>query len=447
MKVLLLSRDEKHAFLLDQLTREGNEVALLSKYNTGVWDGLVNRVGSLGDALSWEPEVVLVDQPGLGPAAKRFREAGVPVVGSIPLASRIEKDYLFAINFLDAAGIPTCDYQEFTDVSDACEYVQCGAHPWRMVCSDCSSETFPDEVQLQIYLETLEANNKVPQRFALMRDFPGLADNQLQLSSEFWLCGFVNSRGLMNPCLGFRVSSGFLPGGMGIPTIEGVTIQNIPSGHRIIGMTLKKLVPSLSNMGYVGPVFLGCTVEAPSAETDWRSRLCCTNFSLTAPDGFWACFLRGLEISFSFFLDRLLNPRRPDNPYDFWVGHVSSRKLTVPPYPLTEARWLSQEQKRKLVQECLPPDPQITRQEPNIYWAGVRDDRQGGYEIIHPTVGYLTGKGATYLESLVEVRNQLQSSRIPFVQALVEPDPLWEMDLYPVSVLREEEEEDEDEDE
>lgn len=432
MKVLLMSQNEQHAFLLRQLQLEGNEAMMLVRESTGSWEGIVDRGNSLQDALTFHPDVVIVDSPGFGPLVKRLRESELKVFGGGGIHDRLSEDFLFGMQMLENAGVETCDYQEFRDVVDASEYVAGQEQPWYIRFPDGSGVGCNDTISCQMTLEQLSSDGKIPKRFALQKGFPDFVGGSkansmhVMLRPQEFLVGLFNERGLMNPCLSMQVTGNLLPGEQGISTIEGVTLRQLPFDNQLVGQTLKRLEASFKSLNYTGFVFLGIIHEFREVEDKGYNDLvpCVVDFSLTPPPGFWAAFLRGLEIRLDFWLDRVLNPRRDNTPYDWFQGWVTSRKLTVPPYPLTEAPWLTPKDRFELARQHLPPI-YFAKEDWGIYWNQIARSGEG-LKVVGPHVGYLVGRGVDYYASLQEIRNTTDCLQIPWRQVKVDPDPFYE---------------------
>jgi hypothetical protein len=435
VRVLLLSRDERNAFLLHRLQQEGNDVMLLTNQGMGSWSGLIERATSPQQAAAWKPDVVLVDSPGFGPVLKRFAEMGFPIIGGSGFHDRVERDFMLGMSLLDTVGVPTTEYHDFSDISTASEYVHGKHHPWRMVFPNRTSEGFPDDVALQYRMEEMVANQNMPPRFALTRDFPSMNGNSMTLRSQFIMVGMMGAKGLMNPVMALQISNNLLDDDQGIMTQEGCTLVPMPMSHPLVALTLSRLSLSLLNLNYRGPVFLDCVTEPPMNENEWQGRVCVHNFGMTVPDGFWAAFIRGLEMTFEWFLDRLLNPRSHPTPFEFFQGVVSARKISVPPYPLTEAPWLSQEARESLL-KMMPP-VKLPFESGAVYWNGIRrNGSDSTVELVHPVIGYLTGRAGDYQGSLEQIRSEAEQIRIPYAQVKTSPDRTFEVDMLPVELAR-----------
>ena len=434
-KILLLSGNTKSAFLIQRIVAEGCEARILCRDSGQALDNLVDFCTTPQEALEWEPDLILVDTPGFGPIVKRFREAGIPVIGGGSFSDRMDSNHLAALNFAEASGIPTTEYEEFDDVADASEYVHGKDQPWAMIWGDGQQQSFMTATDLQMHLEKIDAEGATPTRFALMRDYPVFTaphqkENnvyccEMSITTQFVIAGFVNPRGVMDPCFGFKVCEGLMDYHQGIYTIEGLTMFKVPLANSVPQLMLVPLAESLNKLSYQGPVFVGCVVEPPSRMNNYESRIAAHRVSLTPPPGFWAAFTKGLEMSLVYFLDRLVNPTRPRTPFEWTSSYVTARKLSVPPYPMTEAPWLEPSQRAELAKFL--PDLTLPPVD-TVYWNGVRMNGVG-FKLVSPVAGYVTGKGESYMESLDAVRNEIRSLRVPWVQARLSPETTFELDM------------------
>lgn len=420
MKILLMSKDERNAFLLKRLIDEGNEVKLLTRRGTGSWDGIIDKAGAPSEALAWGPDVVVVDTPGFGGVVKRFRERGLKVVGGGAYNDKTDEDYVTTMMFLEASGCSVCDYQDFRDINEAHKYIQGKDQLWRFIFPHRESRTFQGWQELSIFMDKLDLEGRLPVKFILARAHGQHSEklneqpyDPVPLRGDFTVAGFVNSRGVMDPCFILSRCCGLVGENQGIPTTEGVTLTRLPQDHPVVALTIGKVQENLYGLGYEGPVFFDCTVEGSYADGA-RPTVKALDFTLTPPDGFWAAFARGLEMPLHYFFDRLLNPRRPRTPFEFTAAYVSSRKITIPPYPLTEAPWLNEKQQYAL-HSAMPPMVPI-HDNGHVYWNGIRGAGDGMKEIVHPVVGYVTGKAGNPHGSLEEIRREAMSIKIPYSQ-------------------------------
>lgn len=425
-KVLLLDKDEQNVFLLKRLQDEGCEVALLTPRGGSISNHFP-RVANGREALDWAPDYVLCGSSGFGAYLKRFREMGCAVIGGGPVTDKLDSDVITALAYLDAAGVPTPDYQAFTNVAEATDFVLSATkdQPWRLVLSSRDSAPFASGLDLAEDLERRHEEGTLPNQFLVHRDFPGITHNRLDMWSSFQLIGFVHEKGLMNPTFAASVAKTE----RGIPTTEGVSMTPLPTSNPLVKLTLDRLSQGLGKINYVGPITLGCLVLPGIGDDWWKDKVVVHNLSITPPDGFWAAFLAGLEMPLHYFLERLTHPARNYNPCDFWRGCVSSRKLSLPPYPMTEAPWLDQAKKDELL--TMLPSVKVPYK-PDIMWNGVQPTEEGA-TVLQPVLGYLVGKGGTFLVTMQEIRSEFDALSIPCVQAQCDLGETFEVDMLPVT--------------
>lgn len=395
MKILLISKDERNAFLLQRIQDEGHEAKLLSRQVMGVWDGPMAK--SPKDALDWGPDIILVDGTGFGDLVQWFRDRDIPVVGGTSFADKLAKEYSTSLLFLEASKVTIPEYYDVETAEGIDDYLRATDRPWRVVGGDRHFRAFDDMARLEAFLES----NPEYKNFVMVPDL------QLPGTTQFRLGGFINRRGLMNPA--FRVVSveGPLEG-----VSEGVTLKRLASGHPVVQATLGKVADRLYSMGYQGTVFVDCHAAIEDPEMD-DNEVVVSDLTLNPPDGFWASLLRGLEMPVHFFLDRLVNPRRPDTPWEFSSQFVSSCKLSMPPYPMVEADWVTPEQRKTLLQ--MMPKAKFYA-DSHIYWNGVSRTKDGMLKPLAPILGYLTGKGESSEESWVEIQGAKRDLKSPYAQ-------------------------------
>lgn len=434
MKVCLVAQNENHAFLLNELQKEGQETMLLSREDTGSWAGLVKRAEGPESVLEWKPDLAIFDGPGFGPMAHKFQDSyGIPVFNGGRFHDRIYNDFMIGMDLMDVNHVETPAMQKFTNVADAMEYILDQDHPWQFRYPDGRSHTCPTPQDMQIFLESLAKDP--PASFILQKAYGELGPRGCWARPEFYLAGLFNEKGLMNPCLYFQSAHNLLPEDLGIRSDEGVTLYPVPLKTELVQQTLKKLELSMKAVKYTGWVFIGCIMDRRANTRRKKTHLMdptemvpvVTSVSLSPPSGFWAAFLRGLKMPLNLFLDRAAFPRSSNTPYEFWPGWVCSRKVTVPPYPFSEAHWLSDADRTRI--KSMIPDTFVPREEWGVYWNNVASDGSGGLEVVGPVVGYAVGRGSSQNESIRQVRDIVHSLPLPCKQAKVEPDPVCEFDI------------------
>lgn len=437
MKVLLVSRNENHAFLLHELVKEGQQAMLLSREDTGAWEGLVKRAGNAQEALEWGPDIALFDGPGFAPMVERASKAGVRVCNGGKFHDRLCSDFMFGMDLLGVNHVFTPDIARFTSVADASEHMIGKDHPWMYRGTSGPPHITQSPLDMQMFLESVPDGDP----FYLQRAYSPLFGDTFLARPEFWLAGFFNEKGLMNPAVYFQRSHNLLPDGLGVPTEEGVTLFSVPKDAELAQQALGSLELSLKALGYTGWIFLGCimdyaehTKKSPRIRTRSKEPIeprkivpVVTECTPHPPDGFWAAFLRGLRMPLHLFLDRACKPLSRNTPFEFWNGWVCSRKVTVPPYPFTEAPWIGTPDRIHL--HGLLPRITLPKEEWGVYWNSVSDNGASKLEVVGPVVGYAVGRGDSQHEAIREVRNVVQSLPIPCKQAKVEPDPVCEFDL------------------
>jgi hypothetical protein len=223
------------------------------------------------------------------------------------------------------------------------------------------------------------------------------------------------------------ISYNLLPNQQGIPTVEGVNLRACDMDSEETQKTLRKLEKTLGVVNYHGFVFLGCHTDYEKGER----KTVVVDLQVSPPDGFWAAFARGLEMPMGLFFDRACNPKRRSNtPYEFYKpGYIVSRKLTLPPYPYTEASWVTPKSRLQMAREGIPAT-RFFRQKWGVYWNDVfqAEGDKGFLQACGPLLGYVVGRGETYVEAVGNCQDQVSSIQIPYAQIKVD-DSLAEFNL------------------
>lgn len=431
MKFLLISEDESNAFLLDRLQVENHETRWLAKSaHPEAWNGILTKSAGLQEAMEWQPDITIVDGVGFGPVAKRLRDAGLKVFGGGRLQDRMAEDWLYSMSLLDTLKVATHGVEKFTSVAEASEFIHAKEQPWYFRGPDGTGFGTDSTQAMQECLEEMYQAGRVPDVFTLQRGFPSMRGNQIRLHPEFFLAGMFNERGLMDPVLQIQAAYNLLPDRQGIDTCEGVTVTSLKIDDPDVLATLRKCEPMFKQMQYNGWAFMG-VIYGENEAGDIGPIV--TDFFLTPPPGFWACFAGGLKMQLGLFLDRAVNPSRPNTPFEFWEGVVSSRLLSVPPYPMTEAPWISSEMRQSLLQQI--PPIKISYADWGVFWNSIRQNGSPSTaELTGPKVGWIVGRAPHwgYEESLRQIRNTAEGLPIPFKQCKTDPDPVYEFNVSPL---------------
>lgn len=435
MRFLLISQDESNAFLLDRLQAEKHETRWLAKEaHPDAWDGILPKAAGLQEAIDWGPDITIVDGIGFGPIVKRLRDSGLKVFGGGRLQDRMAEDWLYSMNLLDTIKVPTHEVEKFTSIPEASEHIHAKEQPWYFRWPNGDGFGAHSTQAMQCKLEEMYQAGTCPDCFTLQRGFPTIHGNQIRLHPEFYLAGMFNERGLMDPVLQIQASYNLLPDRQGISTCEGVTVTQLRISDSCCEQTLRKCEPMFKSMQYSGWAFMGM-VYGERKDDEYGPVV--TDFFLTPPPGFWACFTGGLKMELGLFLDRAVNPNRPNTPFEFWDGVVSSRLLSVPPYPVTEAPWLSEASKTILIQSM--PPIKIPYADWGVFWNGVKREGEAGSVVLTgPKVGWIVGRSDRYEDSLLQIRNTAEGLPVPFKQCKIDPDPVWEFNVSPVYTRRQE---------
>lgn len=138
MKVLIIGSGGREHALAWKCAQDADEV-LVAPGNAGTaTEPKVRNVAVSADDIEALAKLAQVEQVGLtivGPEAPlvagivdRFSELGLPCFGPTAAAAQLEGSKAFSKDFLARHDIPTADYQNFTDLDAALDYIRtCGA--------------------------------------------------------------------------------------------------------------------------------------------------------------------------------------------------------------------------------------------------------------------------------------------------------------------------------
>jgi len=183
MRYLILSKYGDGLALSYRLQDEGNQVKAFLTYKPydKVGQGWIDRVESLDEGLSWEPDVVVCDRNNVTSEAEHCRDEGFLVFGASPLHKRLEEDRPFALGIVEKYGILVPDWQEFSASAEAIKFLKANKGKW--VLKFGSGDSIPtrlteSEEDAIAYLE----DTKPKQPFIVQEHI----DGKLELNTEAW---------------------------------------------------------------------------------------------------------------------------------------------------------------------------------------------------------------------------------------------------------------------
>lgn len=107
MRIALVAKDARKAFLLRRLQEEGCDVLLLTK--KVVPENLVPTISDPEELEKWKPDIALFVDTGGGLFAKHLQDKGIKVVGSGLLHDHLDKDPEYASVLASRVKVPVVD--------------------------------------------------------------------------------------------------------------------------------------------------------------------------------------------------------------------------------------------------------------------------------------------------------------------------------------------------
>lgn len=207
MKVLVIGSGGREHALAWKLSAEGWDV-LVAPGNAGmarhfaVGDSSANdRMRLLELCKSYDPSLVLIgpEDPLISGLADMFRENGFSTFGPGVEASRLEGSKSFSKDMMKRAGVPTADYQSFSNSDLAKEYVRSRFSMGQQVAVKASGAALGKGVVV------CESEGEAIEAVSMMMDSGGLGEagrtvviEDRLIGREFSLLTLVSDQGMMS---------------------------------------------------------------------------------------------------------------------------------------------------------------------------------------------------------------------------------------------------------
>lgn len=304
------------------MAQEGHDVSAIVKNEKYVeaLGGLVTVMPGAEVYVAEKYDLIVWDATGNGKHADEAAATGVPTIGDSSLADELENNRLFALEFMQRAGLTVAPYEAFDDPSDGIRHIK--KRNKRMVFKpigeqDDKSTTYVSRSAEDMlrYFDVLFRSAKV-ERYILQDYVEGV-----EVSTEV----YVNPKGYyaLNHTLETKK---FMDGDLGPNTgCSGSLCWMAKTENLIFMKGLKKCVEPLQEMGYSGPIDLNTIITASgdAVALEFTPRF---GYDATA------LLARLLPIGFGDFLYAVaavegvpdLTPKHP---------FCASVRLSIPPYP------------------------------------------------------------------------------------------------------------------
>jgi phosphoribosylamine--glycine ligase len=299
------------------LLREGHEVRVHASDPefAATFDGLVERVPSWRDALTWvgADGLVLFEKVGQGAVQDALRAEGYQVIGGSALGDRLEYDRGFGQQALRDAGLQTAPALDFQDAAAAAAWLR--AHPGRTVLKHFNNAR-------ATFVGDHETGADVLYQLARAPAGPVLLMPRI-VGIEVGVGAYFDGKRFLDPaCIDFEHKR-FFPGEIGEMTGEMGTLVSYRGAGPIMRATLKRMEPMFEAARHVGYVNLNMIVNEDGI---WPLEFTCRfgnpGFAILAPlqaAGWGDLFqrmLRGGAVDFPTF-----------------PGWCTGIVLTIPPFP------------------------------------------------------------------------------------------------------------------
>ena len=251
-----------------QVHREGHDVRYYveREADSDIGDGFVPKTDDWRAEIDWADVIVfddiwVRDGVGTGALAQELRADGHAVVGGTPATDRLEDDRGYAMDVLEAHGVPTLEHREFTDFGEGIAFVESNPAPYvikplgevqnvkRLLYVGRESDG-GDVVDVLRAYETAWGHRM--KGFQLQRRVEGV---------EIAVCGFFDGNSFVEPVNFNFEHKRLFPGNIGPQTGEMGTSMLWTGRTELFERTLGRLEDWLADEGYVGSIDLNCIVN------------------------------------------------------------------------------------------------------------------------------------------------------------------------------------------
>jgi phosphoribosylamine---glycine ligase len=319
MRIIFYSKDGDGVWIAAVLAKSHDVIWTLKdeKYSDTL-KGIVDPpTQELSESDIEAADLVVFDDASHGDLADAIREH-TPTIGSSKLADDLEHDRIFGIEAMKSNGIAVPNYEVFTDVSPAVDWLN--KHKVRSVFKPCGdvmdkSTTYVSSSPEDMidYLEKLTSKIKVKE-FLLQEFVEGT-----EISTEAWFNG-EEFYGLDHDL----EEKKFMSGGIGPNTgCSGNVVWMPDKPNALFDRGLRRIAPLLRAHGFVGLIDLNTIVTQKEAfGLEWTPRFgyegTCNQMNLLKGD-------------FGEFLYQVATGEVPEIKHS--NAFAAAIRITVPPYP------------------------------------------------------------------------------------------------------------------
>lgn len=381
MKFVVITADPHRLEVAFQLQQEKHQVRLFGSNLGGSQLGIIDRLSTPSEILSWEPDLVIFPTPTAGLLAADLSKdgKGLPVFGGgavhdrlngngnnnywIPLATNVITDKSILPNVF-VTKIPAMALHHVTSTDPD------KSMTWKISLREKAREF---EVATGDVVDFLD-ENLFPGADPLITIRPVNTEGEVVT-----LAVMASWHGFCNPMYAVQSTKGLFNGG--IQETEGVRLAPIDVTGSLSDTLFKPLEKLFRAIKYVGWLFFDLRVTESGIVLD--------GIRSTVPEGFWAAFIATLSKDFGGIFPRVTKPGRRGRErkvYLYPAQEGKAYRVTVPPYPINR---------------CVPSlnDLQIIdsskfqqRPENLLITAGIQMV-DSSVRVTHPEIGWMINKG------------------------------------------------------
>lgn len=304
------------------------------KYHCGSFDpvkapigkGLVERVADWRSAMRWCDICIVGGNGKWLSELERWREQGVPIIGGVVDAARLELDRLAGMAAFKRLGVPVAPFRQCSRIEEAMEYVAkrgegCAVKP----CGDVANKSLSFVAKTaKEALWRLDAWRREGKRFP-----SGFIVQDRIQGIEFAVGGWIGPAGFAPGWQENFEEKKLFAGGLGPNCGEAGTVIRLVKASKLAKKVLEPFEDYLVRLGYVGNIDVNCIIddEGTAWPLEFTVRLGwpAFNIELALHDGDPVEWLAGLGVG---------KPTVTRRYNDVAVGVV----VALPPYPFGHER-------------------------------------------------------------------------------------------------------------
>jgi phosphoribosylamine---glycine ligase len=264
MKIFIVSKFGEGYGVASALADEGHEVYILlkdKKYQLR-GHGIFNprRVNDFKELKN--SDVVLFDEIKMGKLAEKIKERGYNVIGSAPIADKLEDDREYGQKVMKKfTKVSLPDYKKFVSISDGIKFLETkgtdGLYCFKPFHAPTSWTFVPKQGRdNRSTISIMKAFPKEHNDFILQQKVDGI-----EISTEGWF----NGKSFIKTFNHTFEKKRFLEGDKGPNCGCMGNVVWLTKSNKLTRTVLEPLAPFLAHFKYVGPVDINCKVDGQTA--------------------------------------------------------------------------------------------------------------------------------------------------------------------------------------